>query len=161
MTSGYRYRTHVSCVLIFHSEPHVPITVEVLPWETPADLIRFAPPHLGLVGVSACVINGFEGQCDQRLPQDTDWVELRVAALTANEARRCISAWSRLPGNELPRVPLSWTQSGYFPRHGFPLNTFPNLVGVLEPRLMTNPVILIRPTGPTPGLALRWPPGHR
>ena len=132
VTSGLRYRTHVSCVLLFQSEPHVPIAVEALPWETPSDLVRFAPPHLGLVGVTACVINGFEGQCDHRLPHDTDWIELRVDTLTASEARRCVLAWSQLPSGEVPRVPLSWTQAGYFPRHGFPINTCPSLAGVFE-----------------------------
>ena len=130
VTSGYRYRSHVSCVLIFQSEPHVPVTIEAFPWETPADLIRFAPPHLGLIGVIACGINGYEGQCDQRIPPDTDWIELKVSPLTANEARRCLAAWGRLPAAEHPRFPAAWTQSGFYPRHGFPTDAFPGLVGV-------------------------------
>ena len=132
VTSGHRYRTHVSCVLVFQSEPHVPITVEALPWETPADLVRFAPPHLGLSGATACTVNGYAGQCDQRIPPDADWIELRVAALTANEARRCIAAWGALPRSDPPFVPLSWTRAGYFPRHAFPVREFPNLAGVFE-----------------------------
>ena len=115
---------HVPCVLVFQSEPHVPLVVEVLPWETPAQLIRFAPPHMGLVGAESCWINGYQADCRHRLPPDTDWVELRVTPLTANEATLCAAAFARLPRDAEPRLPRSWTAAGYFPKHGFPAGVF-------------------------------------
>ena len=121
---GSRFYTHVPCVLVFQSEPHVPFVVEALPWETPAQLIRFAPPHMGLVGAESCWINGYQADCHHRLPPDTDWVELRVTPLTANEATLCAAAFARLPRNAEPRLPRSWTAAGYFPKHGFPAGVF-------------------------------------
>ena len=121
---GSRFYTHVPCVLVFQSEPHVPLVVEVLPWETPAQLIRFAPPHMGLVGAESCWINGYQADCRHRLPPDTDWVELRVTPLTAHEATLCAAAFARLPRDAEPRLPRSWTAAGYFPKHGFPAGVF-------------------------------------
>ena len=117
---GGRFYTHVPCVLVFQAEPHVPIAIEALPWETPAHLIRFAPPHMGLVGAAACWVNGFQAECHHRIPPDTDWIELQVAPLTEHEARICAAAFARLPRGTEPCLPLSWRQAGFFPRHGFP-----------------------------------------
>ena len=55
---GSRFYTYMPCVLVFQEEPHVPIVIEALPWETPAHLVRFAPPHMGLVSGVFCRVNG-------------------------------------------------------------------------------------------------------
>ena len=47
VSQGRRLYTHLPCVLLFQGEAQVPVVVEALPWETPAHLIRFAPPHMG------------------------------------------------------------------------------------------------------------------
>ena len=126
---GSRFYTHIPCVLLFQGEPHVPLVVEALPWETPGHLIRFAPPHMGLIGATACWVNGFPAECQHRIPPYADWIELRVTALTASEARICAAAFARLPPGSEPRIPHSWQQAGYFPYHDFLAGTFADALG--------------------------------
>ena len=121
---GSRFYTHVPCVLLFQDAQHVPIVVEALPWETPARLVRFAPPHLGLIQAVSCTVNGHQAQCDYRIPSDTDWIELQTAPLSADTARNIAAAFARLPRTEEPRYPPSWASAGYVPHHGFPLHVF-------------------------------------
>ena len=73
-----------------------------------------------MIGAAACIINGFEADCDHRLPPDVDWIELRVTELSAHEARKCAAAFARLPSGNEPRIPPSWTFAGFIPYHGFP-----------------------------------------